>query len=171
MLVWACAGCRKLDFTSVNYLQWCIGPTAGKPFSFWLQPRMCFPRRIRHWEELSKRNCGFDVCFWLQRGAGHSNTWKKHSPSRIFITHLWGLEEQCIKSWTVSDRETDEGRWKMNVGFCVSITVRCVQVLLGSCGNTNVHSQCVLADDPKRNSYLASRKWFGLRHMMVTPCS
>lgn len=51
-----------------------------------------------------------------------------------FITHLWGLEKQCIKSWTKSVRNVT-GRRKMTAGFCLRV---CSSVL--SCASRKLWS-------------------------------
>ena len=88
MLAWANGWPREACFTSVNYLQWCIVPAAGKSFCFWPTPHICFPRYIRHLEKLRKRNGGLDVCCWLLFSTGLSNTWEKGAQEG-FLSHTY----------------------------------------------------------------------------------
>lgn len=126
---------QEASFTSVNYLQWCMGPAAGKPFCFWLQPHICFPRRIRHCEKLRKRNGGFDVCFWLLF-VQDTPTPERKELELGFIIHLWGLEKQYINLWTQSDRKHKRKEEKMNTRFHLSVCMWYIQMPHRSSGWT-----------------------------------
>lgn len=110
---------QEASFTSVNYLQWCIGATAGKPFCFWLQPLICFvffPRRILHRKKIEKKIHGLYP-------AGHSNTWRMGARARSLNTPARGettpgqVNRQqstdvvclwCVQEHEAPDKQTSE---------------------------------------------------------------
>lgn len=114
-------------------------PAAGKPFCFLANASYLFSKTYPSPGETEKKK-QWTWCMRLASfSAEHFNTWEEGAREG-FYTHLWVLEEQCIKSRTQSGgvakkKKKDKEKMNMSSFSCKGL----IHVQLRSCGYRSVN--------------------------------